>query len=181
MLNLIHAPYRKNQGQTAMQGSDIPSGSVPALPASPILPSSDLPPSCPDPGGARHRRQPRVARPWTRPGPFHPRTPDLHGKPCGPHRKKPLYPNLGALREQGPAAAGPPQRNPGARPGGTRPPHICKGGHGPLPGPAQGSSGFPASTHRQKAPDWSLTGVQTPRGGKGWPHLPAPETFHLCC
>ena len=38
LLGLIHTPYRKNQGQTTVQGSDIPSGSVPALPASLPLP-----------------------------------------------------------------------------------------------------------------------------------------------
>lgn len=76
---------------------------VPALPqiSTPLLP--DLP------GGARHRAAASCwLAPWTRPGPFHPRTPDLHGGAPRTHTVKPLYPEPGSLREQGPAAAGPP-------------------------------------------------------------------------
>lgn len=124
----------KSKARHQCRAQTFQSGSVPALPASLSLPSlrSPLPlPARPSWWGTAQAAASCWLAPGPGRGPFHPRTPDLHGRPRGPHPVKPLYPNLGASREQGPAAAGPPpERRPSLNHPGlvrTRPPPHLQG------------------------------------------------------
>lgn len=58
----------------------------------------------------------------------------------------------------------------------TRPPHICKGGHGPLPGPSaqQGSKRVSRPRPIGRGTDWSLTACRRRAGSKGLASPPRP-------